>query len=146
VSNPNATIYQGTKQLKAWPMNKATYCDYRGWPILADEDPNEPGYLVEYLDGGKSNDARHEGYISWSPADVFEKAYRLCGSHVERMAIEMDELVERGDKLNAFMQTPTFDLLSEEEQFLLIAQMGTMTTYASLLARRISIEEAKDNG
>lgn len=67
--------YEGTKQLFAKPMNKAEYCAYRGWEVPADEDPNESGYLVEYTDGGKANHPDHEGYISWSPADVFERTY-----------------------------------------------------------------------
>ena len=57
-------------------MTRGEYNAYRGWEIPPNEDPNEPGYLVEYCDGGKPNDARHEGYISWSPADVFERSYR----------------------------------------------------------------------
>lgn len=57
-------------------MNRGEYNNYRGWTIPANEDPNESGYLVEYEDGGKPNDSRHQGYISWSPSDVFEKAYR----------------------------------------------------------------------
>lgn len=68
--------YIGTKTLKARPMTRGEYNDYREWDIPKDEDPNEAGYLVEYEDGGKQNDPRHDGYISWSPADVFEKAYR----------------------------------------------------------------------
>jgi hypothetical protein len=69
-------LYQGTKRLYARPMSKQEYCDYRGWTVPENEDPHEPGYLVEYIDGGKGNDERHSGYISWSPADVFERTYR----------------------------------------------------------------------
>jgi len=69
-------LYEGTKQLRAKPMNKQDYCAYRGWEVPANEDATEAGYLVEYVDGGKPNDDRHEGYISWSPADVFERTYR----------------------------------------------------------------------
>ena len=69
--------YVGTKELKAIPMNKEEYCQYRQWEVPSNENPKEEGYLVEYLDGGKPNDERHLGYISWSPKDVFEKAYKL---------------------------------------------------------------------
>ena len=69
--------YVGTKKLKAIPMNKEEYCQYRQWEVPLNENPKEEGYLVEYLDGGKPNDERHLGYISWSPKDVFEKAYKL---------------------------------------------------------------------
>ena len=71
------TQYIGTKVLlDAISMTKKEYCAYRGWTIPSNEDPNEAGFLVEYADGGKPNDSRHEGYISWSPADVFKQSYR----------------------------------------------------------------------
>lgn len=69
------TVYRGTKELLAWSMTRGEYNKYRNWEMPSDEDADEMGYLVEYLDGGKANDERHNGYISWSPADVFNKAY-----------------------------------------------------------------------
>ena len=72
----NMKKYVGTKELKAIPMNKEEYCQYRQWEVPSNENPKEEGYLVEYLDGGKPNDERHLGYISWSPKDVFEKSYK----------------------------------------------------------------------
>lgn len=68
--------YIGTKSLSAVAMTRGEYNEYRGWEIPSEEDPSEQGYLVEYADGGKPNDERHKGYISWSPKDVFEKCYR----------------------------------------------------------------------
>ena len=70
----------GTKSVLATPMSRAEYCEYRGWKIPDDEDPNEPVYLVEYTDGGKPNDDRHDGYITMSPKEVFDNAYRQNGS------------------------------------------------------------------
>jgi hypothetical protein len=66
----------GTKNLLARSMTRAEYLAYWGWELPADENPEDLGYLVEYTDGGKGNHPDHEGYISWSPRDVFEKAYR----------------------------------------------------------------------
>lgn len=71
----------GTKQLKACSMNRLEYNEYRaehspGWKLPENENGADEGYLVEYLDGGKSNDPRHEGYISWSPKEQFENAYQ----------------------------------------------------------------------
>lgn len=57
-------------------MTRKAYNDYRGWELPADENGDDDGFLVEYLDGGKSNHPAHEGYISWSPKDVFERTYR----------------------------------------------------------------------
>lgn len=68
--------YIGTKRVNAKPMNRADYNALRGWEVPADEDPADDGYLVEYLDGGKANHPEFKGYISWSPKDVFERAYK----------------------------------------------------------------------
>ena len=70
------TAFIGTKSVLATTMTRGEYNEYRGWNIPENEDPTEQGYLVEYVDGGKPNDERHTGYISWSPKDVFEKCYR----------------------------------------------------------------------
>ena len=67
--------YIGTKVVHARLMNRKDYNAYRGWEVPADENPQDMGYLVEYVDGGKSNHPNHVGYISWSPWDVFERAY-----------------------------------------------------------------------
>lgn len=69
-------LYSGSKQVHARPMNRGEYNAYRGWEVPADENPADEGYLVEYVDGGKSNHPAHAGYISWSPKDVFERAYQ----------------------------------------------------------------------
>ena len=71
--------YIGTKSVLATPMSRAEYCDYRGWALPKNEDPDEPVYLVEYTDGGKPNDERHAGYITMSPKEVFDNAYRQNG-------------------------------------------------------------------
>ena len=68
--------YIGTKRLVAQPMTRIKYVTYRGWDLPEDENGSDEGYLVEYLDGGEPNHSDHQGYISWSPKDVFEKAYR----------------------------------------------------------------------
>lgn len=48
--------YYGTKRITAWPEVKES----EGGAVI------QAGYAVEYNDG----------YISWSPKDVFEKAYQ----------------------------------------------------------------------
>lgn len=57
--------YIGTKLVQAKPMTRGEYNDCRGWQTPENENPEDEGYLVEYSDG----------YISWSPKEVFEKAY-----------------------------------------------------------------------
>lgn len=80
--------YLGVKLIQAEPMTRGEYNEYRRWDVPADEDPSDDGYLVEYLDGGRSNHPAHTGYISWSPKDVFEKAYRPTHGLTFGLAIE----------------------------------------------------------
>lgn len=68
--------YIGTKIILATAMTLGAYNEKRGWPMPPDEDPAAEGYLVEYTDGGKPNHPDHQGYISWSPKEQFEAAYR----------------------------------------------------------------------
>jgi hypothetical protein len=72
-------MYIGVKLIEAVPMNRAEYNIYRGWELPLNENGEDEGYLVEYLDGGQANHPEHKGYISWSPAEVFEKAYQQSG-------------------------------------------------------------------
>lgn len=69
-------LYIGTKLIKAVVMNRLQYNQLRGWEVPNDENPADEGFLVEYLDGGKANHPDYAGYISWSPKDVFERAYQ----------------------------------------------------------------------
>lgn len=69
-------MYIGTKIVELTPMTRAEYNDYRGWVLPQDENGDDEGYLVEYTDGGETNDPRHKGYISWSPKASADKAYR----------------------------------------------------------------------
>ena len=67
--------YKCTKEVFATPMNRGEYNTLRGWHVPDDENPNDAGYLVEYLDGGKPNHPDFDNYISWSPKDIFERGY-----------------------------------------------------------------------
>ena len=68
--------YIGTKRINAKPMTRQEYNDFRGWDLPADENGNDEGYLVEYVNGGPANTSEYGGYVSWSPAEVFDQAYR----------------------------------------------------------------------
>lgn len=68
-------VYTCHKQVLAKPMTRSEYNALRGWQLPSNEDGGDPGYLVEYLDGGQSNHPAFDGYISWSPQDVFERGY-----------------------------------------------------------------------
>lgn len=78
--------YIRTKVIEARPMTRGDYNTLRGWTIPADENPLDEGYLVKYEDG----------YISWSPQDVFEHSYRRSGYLDFGAVIEM---LKRGYRL-----------------------------------------------
>lgn len=70
--------YIGTKIIDAEPMTRGEYNKFRGWQIPANENPDDAGYKVIYSDN----------YVSWSPATVFEEAYRRCDALPFSLAIE----------------------------------------------------------
>ena len=72
--------FYATKKIDAAPMTRAEYNIYRGWDLPANENGDDKGFLVEYANGGESNHPDHRGYISWSPADVFEESYQENGN------------------------------------------------------------------
>lgn len=70
--------YIGTKLINARPMTLGSYkamrCEAREMV-----DHHKPGYLVVYTDRVENlpNTNGFSGYISWSPKEVFERAYRV---------------------------------------------------------------------
>lgn len=80
--------YIGTKLIRSEPMNRAEYNEFRGWALPADENGADEGYLVEYLDGGKPNTKTHAGYVSWSPKEQHEAAYRETSGMSFGLAVE----------------------------------------------------------
>jgi hypothetical protein len=83
MSEPVAKEYVGLKTVKAWPQ-LGTHPPKNGG-FLCDQ-PSEYGYGVQYEDG----------YISWSPKDVFEAAYKASGNMDFSMALFM---LKRGHKV-----------------------------------------------
>lgn len=59
--------YIGVKIVKAKPATKAEFLALADEPRkISEGNTDAEGYIVKYPDG----------YVSWSPKDVFEKAYR----------------------------------------------------------------------
>lgn len=139
------TLYVGTKIVSARPMTRAEYNQYRGWQLPADEDGSDAGYLVEYRDGGKPNHPDHQGYISWSPAEQFERAYLVIGDvghlqpYQQRVVAELAELDDRIEKLSAFIvSSPVFNTLPRDERDRMTRQLRLMEELSQVLASRIA--------
>ena len=131
--------YLGTKEVSAKPMTRGEYNEYRGWQIPENEDPNEQGYLIEYQDGGKSNDSRHAGYISWSPADVFNRAYAPIDTWLDLVKLEQARVQKDLDDLDKTLDVehkPSF--ISDEQWIFMTRQQFHMRQYNQILKDRIA--------
>lgn len=80
--------FYGTKRINAKPMTRQAYNDLRGWHLPDDERGDDDGYLVEYQNGGKPNTHEYAGYISWSPKEQFDRAYRPTSAMTFGHALE----------------------------------------------------------
>lgn len=118
--------YAGTKTICAAPMIKADAEKLLGISI-SPATPGNDGYLVEYPDG----------YRSWSPAKVFEDAYRVSETHVDRMKIELADLNERICKATRAINT--FGAMPQTSRRELRAQLDAMNLYARILYDRLGI-------
>ena len=123
--------YVGTKHVSAEPMNLGEFIKTTGRNPYANSSDvhgeNEEGYIVEYEDG----------YKSWSPKTVFEKAYKVAETHIDRMRIEFEELRERMKKLKNFLYSEKVFELDKEEVYLLERQYNQMDNYAQTLFQRL---------
>ncbi|MEY4760668.1 MAG: hypothetical protein RLZZ200_524 [Pseudomonadota bacterium] len=131
--------YLGTKEILARPMTRGEYNAYRGWQLPADENSEDAGQLVEYIDGGARNHQDHTGYISWSPQDVFERAYKPIDTPKQRVELELAQLNERLGKLEKFIDSEAFSALAVEQSGLLRKQASLMRQYAVVLSDRLGI-------
>lgn len=129
--------YVGKKEINATPMTRAAYNVLRGWELPADENGEDEGFLVEYVDGGKANHPDYAGYISWSPKDVFERAYKAADTHIDRLIIEHAELEEKINKLSSFCKTEVYLKLPIPERGLLDSQFSAMCSYYGILTVRL---------
>lgn len=134
--NKEMKQYTGTKTVKAMPMTMGEA--YERKLLKEGVRPSEcetdkAGYLVEY----------EGGYQSWSPAEPFEKAYKLSETFLDRLCIEYTELMERAEKCNNFLTSNKVKELDRTSQALLFVQSGLMYQYGFVLGDRMSIVRKK---
>lgn len=132
----NFKTYIGTKTVKAMPM---TYHEAGQKDLIREykKDVKEQcGYCVQYADG----------YKSWSPANVFEEAYKCAETFLDCLQIEFSELTERFNSLDTFLSRG-FDHVIEKvgnrQAAMLISQHQAMQAYLHVLESRI--DDLKQN-
>lgn len=91
INNKTIENFIGVKQVKAEQLTFGEYNLSKGWAIKPDEDPTREGYIVIYEDG----------YRSWSPKEIFEKAYKQvdAGCMTFGLAIEAAKLGKKVARL-----------------------------------------------
>lgn len=124
--------YIGTKQVEAEPMTMGQAYEkgfLQAGRVPSETEQDKPGYHVKYEDG----------YESWSPAEPFDKAYKVADTFVDRLLIERDELNEKLNKLRQFIESPKFvEIVTDEYQRLLLSkQESRMHEYLEILNERI---------
>lgn len=130
--------YVGTKTIKAKPMTRGAYNDLRGWTVPENENPEDEGYLVVYLNG-EPNVEGYEGYVSWSPKKQFDETYYIAETFQDRLAIEYEELEEKLDALVAFLKTEQFKSLPLDMKIEMEFQRDAMGDYLECLSNRLKL-------
>ena len=133
--------YIGAEVIHAVSMTRGDYNILRGWILPADENGEDNGYLVQKADARGVNVNGFDGYVSWSPREVFERTYSV-GLRLEpetflsRMKTELEELKDKAMKLQSFIVGPNFDKIPAIEQVDLQEQFVAMREYEEVLERR----------
>ena len=83
-----------------------------------------------------------DGYESWSPKEVFDKAYKVAETALDRMTIESLELMARTDKLGNFIFNENdgndYQSLHVGTRAFLISQYHLLRAYLNVLNLRLS--------
>lgn len=106
------------------------------------EDKDNPYIPIETLEGTMKASVGDyiikgvKGEIYPCKPDIFEQTYDCVGTPLDRMYREIDELIERFNKLDAFMKTDKFLALPPDVVGLLEIQYGAMLAYNHALQLR----------
>lgn len=127
--NEQMKQYTGTKTVMAMPMTMGEAYErklLKNGVRPSECETDKAGYLVEY----------EGGYQSWSPADVFEKAYKPSETRLDRLRIECDELRVRSKELDAYLNEGLEKAAAEGGKslvFLLVLRSSYLHKYLNVL-------------
>ena len=131
--------YIGTKQIEAEPMTMGEAFEKN----LLQADGIEPTEAEKRKTGYHVKD--EYGCESWSPAEPFEEVYKCADTFLDRLQIEHDDLVEKYDKCEKFVDSDKFREIVKEDYpaFLLSLQRNVMNRYGSIIEQRMSIAKGE---
>lgn len=125
--------YIGVKQISAKPMTMGEAYEnglLQKNRTITENEKTLDGYYVEY----------DNGYVSWSPKDVFEKAYHVADTPLDRMYIEYNELMDKHNKLVLFLgRKDAVEIAGENQVALMEQQKIQMHDYLLTLKERIEL-------
>lgn len=125
--------YIGVKQISAKPMTMGEAYEnglLQKNRTITENEKTLDGYYVEY----------DNGYVSWSPKDVFEKAYNVADTPLDRMYIEYNELMDKHNKLVLFLgRKDAVEIAGENQVALMEQQKIQMHDYLLTLKERIEL-------
>lgn len=137
--NEQMKQYTGTKTVKAMPMTIGEAYErklLKNGVRPSECETDKAGYLVEY----------EGGYQSWSPADVFEKAYKPSETRLDRLRIECDELRAHSKELDVYLSEGLEKAAAEVGESLaalLVLQGSYLHNYLDVL--EILLSDAEKN-
>lgn len=136
--------YIRTEDIMAKPMTVGEFYEQTKQSqfreMIEKGDGNEEGYFIEEKDS----------IPRWIPKNEFKKQYRVANTPLDRMVIEIYDLIDKSEKLYKFISGDKFMELDSETKALLKAQAYIMGDYKQLLGARAdkmkeqSAEEKKE--
>ena len=135
--NLNLKKYIGTKVVEARPMYEIDAESIGYARKNSDNHEWRDGYHVRYTNPDGSF------YDSWSPKDVFEKAYKPAETFLDRLKMERSDIADKLIKLRHFLYVKehSVDTVGVYQYSLMVAQEHIMQSYKDILEKRLSFFE-----
>lgn len=131
--------YIGTKQVEAEPMTVSEFYQLtkqsQYGEMVENGEGNRSGYRVVYEDG----------FEGWRSKEEFEKTYKCADSFLDRLQIEHDDLSDKFEKCEVFVDSEKFREIVKEDYpaFLLWLQRDIMERYGAILEQRMAIAKGE---
>lgn len=120
--------YKYIGEFEVTEMTYGEYCKLHSKGEEPDEEvAGNPIYRVEW-GGGETN---------WFLEDEFEMIFDCVDTWKDRLVNERDELEMKVDKLRNFVNSKTFDHVSDKQKHLLREQLHHMQCYLDILNDRL---------
>ena len=123
--------YESKIEVVATEITAGEYSKKIGYEILNSDgvprDKDEPGYRI-----------KGPGFVKWMPKEDFEDEFRCVETWKDRLIIERDELLVKVTKLRDFINSKTFNHVSDKQEYLLREQLHHMQCYLDILDNRLA--------